>query len=224
MAQRYPGRALDISHPAIDRYLTELAAVDDEPVLLEMEGLAKDNGFPIVGRLCGRTLEMLARSINAKRIFELGSGYGYSAYWFSRATGPDGEIHLTDTDPDNEKKAMDFLARAGLDRPIHYHVSDALAALDEAEGEFDIVYCDINKDQYPEAWRKGRERVRVGGYYISDNMLWFGRVTGETDLPDVAPGYTEAIVETNRLVAEDPDFRETIIPLRDGVLAALRIR
>lgn len=215
---------MDISHPAITRYLEELAAVDDEPVLLEMEALAKANNFPIVGRLCGRTLEMLARSISAKRIFELGSGYGYSAYWFARATGPGGEIHLTDTDADNESKAMDFLTRAGLDKPIHYHVSDALGALDDAEGEFDIVYCDINKDQYPDAWRKGKDRVRVGGYYICDNMLWFGRVTGETDLPDVAPGYTEAIMETNRLVASDPDFRETIIPLRDGVLAALRIR
>src|SRR5919106_5142894 len=112
MTERYPERALEISHPAIERYLNELASVDDEPVLLEMEALAKENGFPIVGRLCGRLLEMLARSIGAKRIFELGSGYGYSAYWFSRATGPDGEIHLTDTDADNEKKAMDFLSRA----------------------------------------------------------------------------------------------------------------
>ena len=69
--------------------------------------------------------------IGAKRIFELGSGYGYSAYWFSRATGPDAEIHLTDTDPENERLALDFLGRAGLDKPINYHVSDALAALAE---------------------------------------------------------------------------------------------
>ncbi len=224
MTERYPGRALDITDPAIDRYLTELAAVDDEPALLEMEQVAKENGFPIIGRLCGRLLEMLARSIGAKRIFELGSGYGYSAYWFARATGPDGEIHLTDTDSENEKKAMDYLTRAGLADPIRYHVSDALSALDETDGEFDIVYCDINKGDYPEAWRKGKERVRVGGYYICDNMLWFGRVTGETDLPDVQPGWTEAIVETNRLIAADEDFRDVIVPLRDGVVAALRIR
>ena len=222
--QRYPGRALEISHPAVEKYLKDLASVDDEPVLLEMEELARAKNFPIVDRLCGRLLEMLARSIGAKRIFELGSGYGYSAYWFSRATGPDGEIHLTDMDADNEKMALDFLGRAGLDGPIDYHVSDAFSALDSTEGEFDIVYCDIDKGDYPEAWRKGRERVRVGGYYICDNMLWSGRVTQETDLPDVKEGWTEAIAETNRLIAADPDFRETIVPLRDGVVAALRIR
>jgi caffeoyl-CoA O-methyltransferase len=211
------------TNPAVTRYLESLGAVDDEPVLLEMEALAKENGFPIVGRLCGRMLEMFARSVSAKRVFELGSGYGYSAYWFSRATGPDGEIHLTDGDPENEPKAMDFLTRAGLAKPISYHVGDALTSLEQVDGEFDVVYCDIDKDGYPDAWSKGKERVRVGGYYICDNMLWSGRVTGESPIPDVRPGWTEAIAETNRMITEDPNFRETIVPLRDGVVAALRI-
>jgi predicted O-methyltransferase YrrM len=222
--ERYPGRRLDIVHPAVEKYMRELASPDDEPVLLEMEAVAEVNGFPIIGRLCGRTLEILARALGAKRIFEMGSGFGYSAYWFARATGPDGEIHLTDTDPENEKKAFDYLGRAGLLDPIRYHVGDAFEGLEATEGEFDIVYCDINKGDYPEAWRRGRERVRVGGFYISDNMLWFGRVTGETDLPDVQPGWTEAIMETNRLIANDPDFRDTIIPTRDGMVVALRTR
>ncbi|MEA2447122.1 MAG: caffeoyl-CoA O-methyltransferase [Actinomycetota bacterium] len=213
-----------IAHPAVTRYLESLAAVDDEPVLLEMEALAKEKGFPIVGRLCGRLIEMLARSVGASRVFELGSGFGYSGYWFSRATGDDGEIHLTDGDPENETKAMDFLTRAGLAKPITYHVGDALTSLEQVDGEFDVVYCDIDKHGYPDAWRKGKERVRVGGYYICDNMLWSGRVTDEANIPDVAPGWTEAIMETNRMVAEDPNFRDTIVPLRDGVLAALRIQ
>ena len=208
----------------IERYLEDLAKVDDEPVLLEMEALAKEKGFPIVGRLCGRFLEIMARSIKARRVFELGSGYGYSAYWFSRATGPEGEIHLTDSDPENEKLALDFLGRAGLDGPVTYHVGDAFDGLGQVEGEFDIVYCDIDKDGYPEAWRLGRSRVRVGGLYMCDNMLWSGRVAGATDEPDVRPGWTEAIDETNRAIAADPDYRSFINPTRDGVVAALRIR
>lgn len=215
---------MDIVHPAVTRYLTDLAAQDDEPVLLEMEAHAEENGFPIVGRLCGRVLEMLARSIAARRIFELGSGYGFSAYWFSRATGAGGEIHLTDTDESNAQKAADYLKRAGLDGPITFHVKDALAALDEVDGEFDIVYCDIDKGGYPEAWERGSRRVRVGGYYICDNMLWSGRVTGEATEPDVRPGWTEAIDQTNRAVVADDRFRSTIIPIRDGLLAALRVR
>lgn len=214
---------MDIVDPAVQRYLEDLAAGDDEPVLLEMEALAEEKDFPIIGRLCGKFLEVAARSIAAKRIFELGSGFGYSAYWFSKATGPQGEIHLTDTDPENEEKALDFLGRAGLDTPIRYHVSDAFEALENVDGGFDIVYCDIDKGGYPEAWRKGRERVRVGGLYMCDNMLWFGRVTGETDLPDVRPGWTEAIDETNRAIASDPHFRSFINPTRDGVVCALRI-
>jgi predicted O-methyltransferase YrrM len=189
-----------------------------------MEALAEQKGFPIIGRLCGQLLELMARAIGARRIFELGSGYGYSAYWFSRATGDEGEIHLTDLDPENERKALDFLGRAGLSKPIQYHVVDALGGLDETEGDFDIVYCDIDKGGYPEAWRRGRERVRVGGLYICDNMLWSGRVTDESDEPDDSGGWTEAIMQTNEAIARDPNFRSTIVPTRDGVVVALRVR
>ena len=215
---------MDIIHPAITKYLEGLAAGDDEPVLLEMEELARAKRFPIIGRLCGQYLELIARSIGAKRIFELGSGYGYSAYWFARATGPEAEIHLTDMDPENERLALDFLSRAGLDKPINYHVSDALAALDEEQGDFDIVYCDIDKAGYPDAWERGKERVRIGGFYMCDNMLWFGRVTDEgADLPDDQEGATDAIKKTNQMIAADPNWRSIINPTRDGVVTALRI-
>ncbi|CAN5552614.1 O-methyltransferase [soil metagenome] len=211
-------------HPAVEAYMRDLAAGDDEPVLLEMEALAEDKGFPIIGRLCGQVLELLARSIRARRIFEMGSGFGYSAYWFSRATGPEGEIHLTDTDPENERTALELLDRAGLVAPITYHVGDAFEAFESTDGEFDIVYCDIDKDGYPRAWETGRSRVRVGGFYVCDNMLWSGRVTAASDEPDVRDGYTEAIDETNHAIAADEDFRSTIVPTRDGVVVALRIR
>ena len=213
---------MDIVHPAIEDYLKQLAAVDDEPVLKEMEELAERKGFPIIGRLCGQALEVMARTVNAQRIFEMGSGFGYSAYWFSRAAGPGAEIHLSDGDPENEKKAMDFLGRAGLDGPIRYHVGDAFEAFDATEGEFDVVYCDIDKHQYLEAWEKARGRVRVGGLYMCDNMLWSGRVTGASDEPDVRPGWTEAIDATNRAIAADPAWRSFILPTRDGVVVAIR--
>ncbi|MDQ3914964.1 MAG: O-methyltransferase [Actinomycetota bacterium] len=215
---------MEIVHPAAERYMRELAASDDEPVLLEMERLAADEGFPIVGRLCGRWLEVLARSINARRIFEMGSGFGYSAYWFARATGPDGAVHLTDTDPSNEQRALDFLRRAGLDGPIRYHVGDAFEALEAETGRFDVVYVDIDKGDYLRAWEAGSERVRVGGYYVCDNMLWSGRVTDEPpEEDDPRPGWTAAIDATNRAIAADERFRSTINPTRDGVVAALRI-
>ena len=120
---------------------------------------------------------MLARAIGARRVFELGSGFGYSAYWFARATGAEGEIHLTDGDAANERKAADYLGRAGVSGPHAPTTSATRSRRSPAvEGDFDVVYDDIDKDGYPDAWRAARDRVRVGGLYICDNTLWYGRV------------------------------------------------
>jgi caffeoyl-CoA O-methyltransferase len=219
-----PTMPLQIVHADVERYMRTLQARHDEPVLLEMEKEAEERGFPIVGRLVGVTLEVLARAVGARRIFELGSGYGYSAYWFSRATGDTGEVHCTDGDPENEKKASEYLGRAGLWPRIRYHVGDAVNALATVDGEFDIVYNDIDKHGYPDAWRAARERVRPGGLYICDNVLWSGRVTEEDPQEDVRPGWTEAIKEHNRLIATDEEYLSTIVPTRDGVMVAIRLR
>src|SRR5512132_3733453 len=154
---------MDIVNPQIEGYMLSLLDRYDDPVLAEMEDEAERRRFPAVGRVVGVTLEVLARSIGARRVFELGSGFGYSAYWFARASGPGGEVHGTDGDPANEPKALDYLSRAGLAEPIRWHVGDAVTNLGTVEGEFDIVYNDIDKQGYPDAWRSARERVRVGG-------------------------------------------------------------
>src|SRR5947208_3500703 len=194
-----------------------LQARHDEPVLLEMEKEAEEKNFPIINRLCGVTIEVLARGIGAKRVFELGSGYGYSAYWFSRAVGPDGEIHCTDGDPENEKKALDYLGRAGLAEPIRWHVGEAVAALEGTGGEFDVIFNDIDKEGYPNAWRVASERIRIGGLYLCDNVLWSGRVA-VPDPDDPRPGYTQAVLEHNRLIAENERYLSTIVPTRDGLV------
>src|SRR5207247_7693053 len=100
---------MDIVNPAVEDYMRTLQERHDEPVLLEMEREASERGFPIINRLCGVTIELLARSVGARRVFELGSGYGYSGYWFSRAVGPGGERHRTDGAPEHERKAADDL-------------------------------------------------------------------------------------------------------------------
>jgi caffeoyl-CoA O-methyltransferase len=215
---------MDIVDPLIDAYMADRLGRFDEPVLLEMEAEAGASGFPIVGRNVGVTLEVLARSVGAQRVVELGSGFGYSAYWFSRAIGPRGELHLTDGDPDNERKARDYLGRAGLLDPVTYHVGDAVASLAALDGAFDIVYCDIDKDGYPDAWRAARERVRVGGLYLCDNVLWYGRVTGAEPVDDEwQRRSTAAVIQHNQLIADDERYVSTIVPTRDGVMVAVRI-
>jgi predicted O-methyltransferase YrrM len=209
---------------AVEAYLTELAEREHgDKILVEMETYADQHRFPIVGRATGRYLELAARSIGARRVMELGSGYGYSAYWFARAVGDDGEIVCTDGDPANAKQAEDYLGRAGVWGRVRYRVGDALEGLAAESGEFDVVYCDVDKLGYPACWMAARERIRVGGLWLCDNVIWDGHVATGTDRPRLE-GQTAAIREHNQLVAEDDRYVGGIVPIRDGVMTALRVR
>ena len=200
----------------IEAYMRQLSGRHDEPVLLEMEQLGRGRDFPIIDRLVGELVEVLTLSIRATSVFEMGSGYGYSAYWFTRAVGPDGRVICTDSDPNNRDLAEKFLSRVGRWERVEYVVGSAQDALRRTPGEFDVVYNDIDKQDYPEAWQIARERVRPGGLYICDNVLWSGRVT---DLNARSPS-TEAIRRHNQMVYADSTFDTCIVPTRDGVLVA----
>jgi predicted O-methyltransferase YrrM len=209
---------MQIVDPRFDAYMRSRLDGFDEPVLLEMEAMAAERGFPIVGRNVGVTLEVLARAIGARRIVELGSGFGYSGYWHARAVGAAGELHLTDGDPENARAAEAYLIRAGLWGPVTFHVGDAVAALGSLDGAFDVVFCDIDKDGYPDAWRAARDRVRVGGLYVCDNVLSYG-------LGNVVEGggAAESVKEHNAMIAADERYLSTIVPTREGVMVAIRL-
>jgi len=208
-------------HPAIESYMRNLVGNTDHPVLLEMETLAKQKSFPIINRLVGIFLETQAKMIGAKRIFEFGSGYGYSAFWFARAVGADGQVFCSDGKNDNKILAKKYLTKAGFWDRITFDVGIAQDVFNQMDGEFDICYNDVDKGDYPEVWHLARNRIRPGGLYIADNVLWHGRVACET-YTDIALGWTEAIVEHNQLIFNDPEFETFINPTRDGVLVARR--
>src|SRR5215475_1795040 len=122
---RYGRRVSEYMDDRVEAYLTELAGIEHDDALLgEMEEYAAQHRFPIVGRATGRFLEVAARSIGARRVMELGSGYGYSAYWFARAVGEQGEIVCTDGDPANAERAQQYLTRAGVWPLVRYRVGD----------------------------------------------------------------------------------------------------
>lgn len=209
---------MNLPNEQLSAYIRALHDRHDEPVLLEMEGLAEERGFPIVGRVVGASLELFSRAIGARRVFEMGSGFGFSGYWFSKAVGHGGELFLTDGDSENAKAAEDFLTRAGLWAPCTFLVGDAIESLNEVDGEFDVVYCDIDKGDYPRAFAQARNRVRVGGLFICDNVLWSGRVAA-----DDQDAWTDAIRQQSRDIFGDAGYLATIVPIRDGVVFALRM-
>ena len=208
-------------HPAIETYMRDLLDPTDHPVILEMEALAQKNNFPIVGRLAGVFIETMVKMINAKRVFEFGSGYGYSAYWFAKAVGANGQVICSEADLLNQQKAEHYLSAAGLWDRIDFRADIAQAVFAETTGLFDICYNDVDKGDYPEVWLMAKDRVRPGGLYIADNVLWRGRVAVD-QYSDVFKGWTEAIREHNRLIFNDPDFDAFINPTRDGLLVARR--
>jgi caffeoyl-CoA O-methyltransferase len=207
--------------PAIENYMRGLLGRTDNPVLSDMETLAHERNFPIVDRLVGVFLETQARSINARRVFEFGSGYGYSAYWFAKAVGEQGQVICTDGDPLNKAKAEQYLNAAKLWDRIDFHTDMAQTIFAQTDGMFDICYNDVDKGDYPEVWQLAKLRIRPGGLYIADNVLWHGRVAMDK-YEDVVPGWTEAIKEHNGQIFNDPDFDAYINPTRDGVIVARR--
>jgi predicted O-methyltransferase YrrM len=208
-------------HPAIEVYMRGLLSPTDHEVLTDMEALAATNNFPIVGRLVGVFLETMAKSINAQRVFEFGSGYGYSAYWFAKAVGATGQVICSEADLLNKEKAEQYLRRSDLWDRVDFQAGMAQDIFAETEGLFDICYNDVDKGDYPEIWLLAKDRIREGGLYIADNVLWRGRVAVE-QFTDVFQGWTEAIREHNALIFNDPDFDSFINPTRDGVLVARR--
>lgn len=205
-----------ITTDAVEDYLYSMLPPRDE-VLTEMEALAAKHNIPIVGPAVGRVLYQLALMVGAKTVFEMGSAIGYSTIWWARAMGPEGRVIYTDGDPKNAEQARAYFDRAGVADRISVKVGDALELLSEEKKPIDIIFNDVDKEDYPRVFRLAAPRLRKGGLFVSDNVLWSGRVA--QDKPDQR---TKAILELNRLLYESPDFFTTILPIRDGVAVAVK--
>ncbi len=201
----------------VHRYLAEITP-ERPPVLREMEQYAKEHKFPIIGPLVGRMLYQLALAIKAKKVLELGSGYGYSAVWFAMAIGKNGKIICTDTDRNNRDRAIGYFGKAGIKTSIDFRVGDAIRVASRLPGPFDIILNDIDKKDYPRTIDLAAKRLRKGGLFITDNLIWSGRVAEKK--PDAT---TRRIIEFTRLLYEDKRFFTTVLPIRDGVGLALRL-
>jgi predicted O-methyltransferase YrrM len=213
-----PAGGIAITDPRIEEYLLGLFPSTD-PVLLEMERIAEEESFPIVGPLVGRLLRQLALTVSARDIFEMGSGFGYSTYFLAQAVLPGGRVVHTDLSPERSGRARELLGRAGLLDRVTFEVGDALEVLVNYPGPFDLIFIDVDKEAYPSALELARVRVRPGGFIITDNVLWHGRIlSGEG-----ADADTQGVLRYTRAALQAPDLVTTILPLRDGVALHLKL-
>lgn len=201
----------------VEDYLYSMLPPRDE-VLTEIEAEAARREIPIVGPAVGRILHQLALMIGAKTVFEMGSAIGYSTIWWARAVGEGGRVIYTDGDPKNAEQARRYFDRAGVAERIIIKTGDALELLSEQKQQFDIIFNDVDKEDYPRVFRLALPRLRKGGLFVTDNVLWSGRVAQKN--PSEAS--TKAILEFNRLLYNSPDLFTTILPIRDGVAVAVK--
>ena len=208
-----------LSYDKVQEYLTSLVP-PREPEMQEMEKYAENHDFPIIGPACGYYCYQLARMINAKSIFELGSGYGYSTAWFAKAVKENGGgvVHHTIWDEDLSKRAAGHLSRLGSGDVVQYHVAEAVATLRQTDGPFDIIFNDIDKEAYPDSLPVSKEKLRPGGILIIDNMLWSGRIFDSKNHDKS----TEAIQRFTRDITTDPDWIVSLAPVRDGMIVAYK--
>ncbi len=207
-----------ITNEAVETYLYRVLPARDE-VQAEQEKQAENRNIPIVGPAVGRLFFQLARMIGARSVFEMGSAIGYSTIWWARALGEGGHIVYTDGNPKNAEEAKGYFQRAGVAGNVDVRVGDALEILSEEKREtYDIIFNDVDKEDYPRVFKLAIPRLRRGGLFVSDNVLWSGKVANGD--PDRS---TKAILDFNRLLYESKELFTTILPLRDGVAVATKL-
>ena len=194
-----------------------------------MEAHGEEIGFPIIGPEVGGWLQLLAQMTDARRIFEFGSGFGYSAYWFARALPSDGEIVLTEVDTEELGYAREYLGRSGFAKHAVFEHGNALDVVAEYEGPFDVVLIDIAKHEYEAAFEAVREKVAPGGIVVADNMLRATNIEFEALVRSVEDNTTTEMNRQTRGIADyleavraDSHFETVLLPLGNGVAVSCR--
>jgi len=205
--------------PQLNEYLERL--VPSRPAEMQaMEAYAKEARFPIIGPVAGHFCYLLARMTGARRIFEMGSGFGYSTAWFARAVKENGggTVYHVVWDEALSRRARTHLRTLGFDGLVEYHVGEAVQTLRQTAGTFDLIFNDIDKEGYPASLPVVTEKLRPGGLLIVDNMFWHGQIFDANDRTEE----TEGVRRLTALIASDPGWISSIVPHRDGLLVAYR--
>ena len=189
---------------------------------MELEQLGRADDIPIVSRETGRLLSTLVHAMQANRILEIGTAYGYSTLWMALAMPPAGRIWTIDPDVERTGIALDFLRRADKFDQVNVMNQPALEVLPTFPvRNLDIVFIDAVKTEYEEYLELTVPLLKRSGLVIVDNLLWDGKAGAEPTSHDSAA--TRAIRAFNRTFLNHPQLDATIVPVGDGVGIGARI-
>ena len=198
--------------------LEYLARIHPEPppLLLELERIGQADGVPIVAREVGRLLSTLVHAMQANRILEIGTAYGYSTLWMALALPPAGRVWTIDPDAARTEIALDFLRRAGKFEQIDVLNQPALEVLPTFPvRNLDIVFIDALKTEYEQYLELTVPLLKRSGLVVVDNLLWNGESAAEPSARDSLE--TLAIRRFNRQFLNHPKLDATILPVGDGL-------
>jgi len=167
----------------------------------------------VVGPLEGAFLKVMAMSVGAKRILEIGTFTGYSALCFAESLPDEGEVITCDIDPESTALAKKYWAESPHGLKIQFRLAPALETLAELTGQFDLIFIDADKVNYVKYFRRALDLIAPTGVILIDNVLWSGEVL-KSPPPD---SNTEAIQELNRLIHAEPRVSSVLLTIRDGV-------
>ncbi|MFW6389227.1 MAG: O-methyltransferase [Marinilabiliaceae bacterium] len=173
----------------------------------------------ISGPVQGQLLTMLCRMIKPASVLEIGTFTGYAAICMARGMEPGTHLHTIEQDDELEPFIRHYLELAGLEEKIHLHVGDALQVLSDLDANFDLIFIDGDKRQYPQYYEAVIPKMKPGGYIFADNVLWNGKVVDSCASDDE---YTQGILRFNSIVKNDPRTTQVILPVRDGLMMVRR--
>ena len=200
----------------VEGYLPE-----DEPLLMARRNAADVGGAPPVSPASGAALRFIAAALAARTVVEIGTGCGTSGIWLLRGMRKDGVLTSVDVDPEHQRLARKAFTEAGFAtnryRLICGKAADVLPRL--TDGAYDLVFCDADKHSYPAYLTAALRLLRPGGVVAFDNALWGGRVV----IPSCVDPETSAIREVGDLVRADERLAPMLLPVGDGLLAAVKV-
>lgn len=206
----------------IEEYLAELNRLPDA-VLEDIARQGEDRDLPLVDAEVGALLRVLATTIGATRILEIGTAIGYSGIWLAGALPANGMLLTMEVDADRAREARDNFTRAGVADRVNVIVGNADRMLSKVSGPFDLVFQDGDKRLYGPMLDRLVALLRPGGLLVTDNVLWSGEVVpGFVARPEHDAASTQAIVEYNQRLAADTRLMTSIVPLRDGVAISVK--